>query len=736
MAVSPAARARARADAERAVREQKRSYAERLRRLLAAATPALSNAELSLGLELDEREVGRFLSDSVRMAHARPDGELRALIDALLGGALVLAVRAGPPGARREVVVVEPAEARRLDRSWSLLLDAAVGLRQDELEDDELWGLGVRRVKRGPARRRRFLGVDRFPVALGTLLLGTGGRAGAAGRPDPEAARALLRAALDAGVEIVDTADSYALDEDDLGHVERLLADFPIPVVVTKAGLRRPGGRWLPDGSPARLRAACEASLRNLRAEALDLMLLHVVDPRVPFLESVGALAQLRAEGKLRQVGLSNVDEAQLLAALELVPVAAVQVELGRHRPQALALAARCEELGIALMAHRPLGGVGHVPDRALVEVAAGLGVSPQQLSLAWLCAAAPNLFPVVGATRPESIRDSAAAATLEIVDFARLDQGMPARVVGDAIVLVSGPPAAGKTSLVQPFLERGFQRLNRDELGGRLEDLVPRMGAAITAGQRRFVLDNTWPTRRSRRLILDAAAGIPVRCLHVDTPLGEALYNACLRWIQRYGRLPEPDEVGREANDLPPQAIFRYFQLAEAPERAEGFTSVERLPFTRRPTGTRRGLLLDVDGTLRRTRSGAPFPRSADDVEILPGRAEKLQALAAEGWLLRGVSNQSGIARGEVDRATVEALFRSLAEALGVELPVRYCPHPAGEIRCWCRKPMPGLGVAWVEAEGLDRAASLVVGDLDSDRLFAEHLGLRFAWAADFFGG
>jgi histidinol-phosphate phosphatase family protein len=735
MAVSPTARARALATANAAATAQKRTYAERIRRIQGVVSPPLTNAELSLGLELDEREVGRFVSESPRMATARPHAELRALLDALLAGELALAVRSAAPGARREVLVLEHVEARRLDRTWSVPIGGD-DLRDAELDDDDLWSLGAARLQRIPPRPRRLLGQPVHPIVIGTLRLGT------EGRPDEATALAVLHAALDAGAQVIDTADSYGLDDTDLGYAERLVARLGRPVtVVTKVGLARPGGRWIPAGSPSHIRAAVEASLRNLGGDALDLVLLHAVDPRVPLADSVGALARLREEGAIRAVGLSNVDLAQLQAARGIVPIAAVQNEVSRYAPD-LALVGACEELGIPVMAHRPLGGHARKgqADGAIAEVARRLSVSPAQVSLAWLLAAAPNLLPVVGPTSPAHATDAVAAATLPLdaTALAALDRGFPPRVLGDAVVLIAGPPAAGKTSRVHAYVERGFARLNRDELGGRLDDLVPLLAAGLATGQRRQVLDNTYPTRESRRPVIEAAraAGVPARVVLVDTPLPEALYNAALRLYRRHGKLLGPEEMARslEVNDIPPRAVFRYFQTVQSPELSEGLAAIERVPFERAPSGSNRAILLDIDGTVRTTPTGAPYPRHPDEVVLLPGRAEKLRALFAEGWMLLGVSNQSGVARGDVDDATVEACFRRTEELLGVPLPVRYCPHASGEIRCWCRKPMPGLGVAWIEDRALDRTRCLVVGDMDSDRELAVNLGIPFETPERFF--
>jgi HAD superfamily hydrolase (TIGR01662 family) len=582
-----------------------------------------------------------------------------------------------------------------------------------------------------------------FPIALGTLRLGT------EGRPDPEAVARVLRAAVDAGVEVFDTADSYALDEDDLGHVERAIGDAGLDVVVvTKAGLRRPGGRWVPDGAPERLVARCEASLRNLRRESLDLMLLHAVDPRVPLADSVGALRGLLDAGKCRAIGVCNVDAAQLETAMAVAPIAAVQVEISRHAPKNLALAERCEALGIAVLAHRPLGGHARrsePADGAVSAVASRLGVSAAQVQLAWLLARAPNVIPLVGATRPETARDAADSAHLALDDAAMesLDRGAPtpkrrAPPPGaDEVLLITGPPGAGKTSLVEPYLARGYARLNRDELGGTLDGLVPRLIAGIAAGQRRWILDNTYPTRATRHAVLRAAAGarLPVRCVRLDTPLPEALYNACRRLITRHGRLPDPGELaGGAANDVPPSAVHRWFHLDEPPTIEEGFASIERVPFVRTRGGSRRAVLLDLDGTVRVTRSGAPYPRTPDDVVLLPGRRERLSALHEQGWLLLGVSNQSGVGSGHVSAEAVEACFEATRSALGLPFPIKWCPHPPGRDACWCRKPMPGLGVWWIESEGLDREACVMVGDRDSDRTFAANLGVRFETPEAFF--
>jgi aryl-alcohol dehydrogenase-like predicted oxidoreductase len=249
------------------------------------------------------------------------------------------------------------------------------------------------------------------------------------GRPDEAQAIRTIHAALDAGVNLLDTADAYSDGEHDVGAGERLIAralqDVPAadrPLVATKGGHTRPGGRWELDGRPDYLRTACEASLRALEVDAIDLYQLHRPDPRTPFAESVGALRDLRDEGKIRHVGLSNVTVAQLEEAEAIVGVAAVQNELSLQyvEPLGKGEVAACEERGVAFLAWSPLGGASGASEAgsatpSVGRIAAGHGVSPQRVALAWLLSLSPSLLPIPGSRRPETIIDSVAATELEL---------------------------------------------------------------------------------------------------------------------------------------------------------------------------------------------------------------------------------------------------------------------------------------------------------------------------------
>ncbi|HEV3504467.1 MAG TPA: aldo/keto reductase, partial [Actinomycetes bacterium] len=201
-------------------------------------------------------------------------------------------------------------------------------------------------------------------------------------------------------------------------------------LVATKGGHTREGREWGLDGRPEYLRRACEASLQAVGVEAIGLYQIHRPDPKVPFAESVGAMAELKAAGKVRLVGLSNVSVDQINQARELVEVASVQNEFSPRFRRSEGELAFCAAQRIAFLPWSPLGGIGRGGSlgqrhRAFAEVAEAHGVSPQQVALAWQLAKAPVVIPIPGSSRPETILDSAAAATLRLSDdeLASLDR-------------------------------------------------------------------------------------------------------------------------------------------------------------------------------------------------------------------------------------------------------------------------------------------------------------------------
>jgi aryl-alcohol dehydrogenase-like predicted oxidoreductase len=253
------------------------------------------------------------------------------------------------------------------------------------------------------------------------------------GRPDEARSIATIHAALDAGVTLIDTANSYHLLAGEVGHNERLIAKAlkaygtgaDDVLVATKAGHLRPGdGSWTQNGDPAYIKQAVKQSLQDLGVEAIGLYQFHRPDPRVPFADSVGAVRDLLDEGVIQMAGVSNTSVAQIDEADEILGgrLVSVQNQFSPAHRSTLDTLNHCAQLGIAFLPYSPLGGIaraGAVGDRfpEFARIAAARGVSPQQVVLAWQLSLAPVVVPIPGASRPESIVDSAAAADLELSD-------------------------------------------------------------------------------------------------------------------------------------------------------------------------------------------------------------------------------------------------------------------------------------------------------------------------------
>ena len=274
-----------------------------------------------------------------------------------------------------------------------------------------------------PLSSRRLGDRTLYPIGVGCLPMSTGND-----RDDERSIRA-IHAALDAGVQLLDTADAYARDEAEVGHNERLIARAlrssrrrDGALVATKGGHTRRGEEWDLDGRPEHLKAACEASLRRLEIDCVDLYQFHRPDPKVPFEESVGAMRDLQDAGKVRLVGLSNVTAQQIEAARQIVDVASVQNELSPRfsHPLENGELEACERHGIAFLPWSPFGGIGRVAEldergAPLREVAERHGVSSCRVILAWLLGRSPVVIPIPGVSRPASVVDSAQAPTLRL---------------------------------------------------------------------------------------------------------------------------------------------------------------------------------------------------------------------------------------------------------------------------------------------------------------------------------
>jgi histidinol phosphatase-like enzyme/predicted kinase len=477
----------------------------------------------------------------------------------------------------------------------------------------------------------------------------------------------------------------------------------------------------------------------------------------------VRTLETLRRDGLIEAIGLCNVTVGQIEEARAIAPIASIQVELGIWCDTAVlgGVVDYCLAHGLPLLAFRPLGGERRRArtgrDRVLRDAASRHAATPAEIALALLFDLSPLVVPLPGPTQIETARSAARAASIALDDEDRQRLGerfvflrspgsqrkpSPASDAGGEVVLIMGLPGAGKSTLAQRFVGEGYHRLNRDEAGGTLRALTSALERALADGATRIVLDNTYLSRASRAPVVDAAHrhGRPVRCVHLTTSLEDAQINAVSRLLARHGRLLADEALRKAARQDPaafaPGAQFRLQRELELPALAEGFSRIDAVEFEREHPSdhVNRALLVWCDGVLVRSRSGARTPAVPDDVVVLEGRGEVLRRYRDEGWLLLGMSWQPEIAAGERSADAADAVFARMQAELGVEMEILYCPHGAGPPVCWCRKPLPGLGVLAIERHRLDPGRCLFVGAGPQDPGFARRLGFDYREAAQFF--
>jgi aryl-alcohol dehydrogenase-like predicted oxidoreductase len=484
----------------------------------------------------------------------------------------------------------------------------------------------------------------------------------------------VIVAAADMGVTVFDTARSYAGNEQLLACALRGRAVR----IVTKGGMARPDGRWVPDGRARTLRADCEASLEALDGLPIDLYLVHAPDPRTPWRTTIRALAKLADEGLVRHVGVATVNRRQLDEALELAPIAAVQVAISVYDDRAIrgGVVARCEDRGVTVIAHSPLGG-----PRRIARLRRD-GPSAEEVALAWVLAVSPSVVAIPGARSVEAVASAVRAASREPVRS--LPRQRAEQREGE-IVLLMGIPGAGKSRASESFVANGYQRLNRDERGGTLTEVADALDDALRGGETHVVLDNTYLTRAQRSLVIEKAAahGVPVSCHWLDTPLAQAQVNMIERLLDRFGSLPSPEQLRaiREPGLHTPTSQMRAARELEEPDEDEGFECIERIAFERTARPGIAGVFVAASVLGRyRSDSDAPHPLVFDWRPGDPGPHEHA-----------------------------------------------VCTHPGGPPICWCRPPLPGLLLELARRHGVAPELSIVVGESAAHRTLAKTLGAGF---------
>ena len=308
-------------------------------------------------------------------------------------------------------------------------------------------------------------------------------------------------------------------------------------------------------------------------------------------------------------------------------------------------------------------------------------------------------------------------------------------------VIIYVGYPSAGKSTHVKKYIDEGYFRLNRDELGCSLNEIAEKLEILIGNGRKKIVIDNTYGTIKSRKQVLEVANKYeyPVKCVWLKTGIEDAQVNSATRIIEKFHRLLPPEEIKRYNNPeaLSVTAIFTFRKYFEKPTIDEGFSQIEEVKFIRnkKPEYINKAIILDYDGTLRVSTGENPYPVRSSDIKILPNRSDILKKYRDLGYILLGISNQSGIEKGLFSKTTADELFRETNKKLDVDIDFEYCPHHSFPVECYCRKPQPGLGVHFIEKYKLDPSQCIMIGDQTSDQTFAKRCGFKYIHPDEFFG-
>lgn len=307
-------------------------------------------------------------------------------------------------------------------------------------------------------------------------------------------------------------------------------------------------------------------------------------------------------------------------------------------------------------------------------------------------------------------------------------------------VTMVVGFPASGKSTLTKSLVEKGAVPLNRDTEGGTIADLLPKMEKLLKDGKD-VVLDNLFATSEVRKPFIELAKKhkADISCQLMGTSIEDAQFNVVQRAIGLIGKFPSPEAIkaAKHTNIFPPTVLFKYKKEFQKPTTDEGFSKVELVKFVRKdnPEFTNKALIVDYDGTLRECINGNDkYPVIESQIEIKPNRKKVLDEYKKKGYRLLGISNQSGVAKGELTYDKAVELFNHTNKLLGVDIEFQFCSHQSAPIACYCRKPMPGLGVDFIIKHKLKAKDCIFVGDMTTDKTFAARAGFQYVDQAEFF--
>jgi HAD superfamily hydrolase (TIGR01662 family) len=308
---------------------------------------------------------------------------------------------------------------------------------------------------------------------------------------------------------------------------------------------------------------------------------------------------------------------------------------------------------------------------------------------------------------------------------------------------MMVGFPASGKSTYANDLVAMAdnpdvFVIISRDILGGKTSHLISKVSENIKNGKT-VILDNTNMTKQIRAEFIDIAKSLkcPIEAIYISTTIEECQIRALKRMYAKYGDMYMTGKTNlhNDPGIFPPATLFSARKKFEEPTLDEGFITIRKIcPFLIEWPYKNRAIFFDIDGTLRKTdHLPNKYPTKIEEV-ILACDPKIIQKYKDEGYLIIGISNQSGIAKGTVTEKEVIACMEETKRQIGIDFPISFCPHRAAPISCYCRKPQMGQVLKYIETYKLDPTACLFVGDMKTDETLANRLRMPFRYAKDIF--
>lgn len=305
---------------------------------------------------------------------------------------------------------------------------------------------------------------------------------------------------------------------------------------------------------------------------------------------------------------------------------------------------------------------------------------------------------------------------------------------------MVCGPQGSGKSTYTKELIDQGFISLNRDTEGGNIASLLPKLEQHLKDGKN-VVLDNTFPSIEVRKPFIDLCKqyNADISCKVMDIKIEDAQFNVAQRMIDILGHFPTHEEIkkSKHPNIFPVVVLFKYKKEYQKPTTDEGFSKVEFIKFKRKhnPEFINKALILDYDSTIRDCIGGnGKYPTDESHVQVRAHCTKIIEDYRAKGYKILGISNQSGVAKGELTYEKAVSLFEHTNKLLGTEIDFNFCHHQSAPPVCYCRKPQVGLFVMLMNKYKLNPAECLFVGDYKTDETLAKRCGMPFMYESEFF--